>query len=57
MVLAFPSVPFASSGYLAGLLPIPVPFRVFEQGGKHDGENDFDIVADQVAKVLVVPEV
>lgn len=24
---------------------------------KHDGENDFDIVTDKVAEVLVVPKV
>jgi Trm5-related predicted tRNA methylase len=31
--------------------------RVFIQGREHDRENDFYIVTDKIAKVLVVPEV
>jgi len=30
---------------------------VLIQRSEHDGENDLDIVADEVAKVLVVPKV
>ena len=38
-------------------IPVPVAFRVFVERGKHDGKNDLDVVADQIAEVLVVPEV
>ena len=38
-------------------LPVPVAFRVFVEGLEHDWEDDFDIVADEVAEVFVVPEV
>lgn len=30
---------------------------VFVKRCEHDGENDFHIVADQITKVLVVPEI
>ncbi len=40
-----------------GFVPIPMAFRIFVQRGKHDGENNLDIVADEVAEILVVPEV
>lgn len=38
-------------------LPIPVALGIFVKRRKHDRENDFNIVADQVAEILVVPEV
>ncbi len=37
--------------------PVPVTLGVLVERGKHDGQDDFDIIADQVAEVLVVPEV
>ena len=37
--------------------PIPVTFRIFVKWGEHDGKDHVNIVTDQVAKVLVVPEV
>lgn len=40
-----------------GTSAIPETFGVFEQGRKHYGQNDFYIIADQVAEVLIVPEV
>jgi hypothetical protein len=32
-------------------------FGVFIERRKHDGQNNFDIVTDEIAKVLIVPEV
>jgi len=40
-----------------GDLPVPVTLGVLIQGRKHDRENDVDIVADQIAEVLVIPEI
>lgn len=37
--------------------PVPVSLRILVKRRKHDGQDDIDIVADQVAKVLVIPEV
>jgi hypothetical protein len=34
-----------------------VSFGVLEKRREHDWEDDFNIVADEIAKVLVVPEV
>jgi len=36
---------------------VPVTLRVFVQRGEHNGQDDFDVVANKVAEVLVVPEV
>lgn len=38
-------------------LPIPMAFRVLVERCEHDREDDFNIVADKVAKVFVVPEI
>lgn len=38
-------------------VPVPVTFRVLIEWLKHDWQDDFDIVADEVAEVFVVPEV
>jgi hypothetical protein len=38
-------------------IPVPVALRVLIQRRKHNRQNDVDIVADQIAEVLVVPEV
>lgn len=38
-------------------LPIPVTFGILVQRRKHDGEDNFHIVADEIAEVLIVPEV
>lgn len=38
-------------------VPVPVTLRVFVQWGEHNGQDDFDVVANKVAEVLVVPEV
>lgn len=38
-------------------LPVPMSFRIFVQGRKHDRQYHLDIVANQIAKVFVVPEV
>ena len=40
-----------------GDIPIPMALRVFVQRSEHDRQDNFDIVADEVAKVFVVPEV
>jgi hypothetical protein len=32
-------------------------FGVFIEGSKHDGKDDFHIIADQVAEVFVIPKV
>jgi hypothetical protein len=37
--------------------PVPVALRVFVERRKHDGQDNFDVVADQVAEILVVPKV
>lgn len=31
--------------------------RVFVQGSEHDRQDNFNVIADEVAKVFVVPEV
>jgi len=38
-------------------LPVPVSFRVLVEWRKHDWQNDINVVADQVAEILVIPEV
>jgi hypothetical protein len=38
-------------------LPVPVSLRVLIQRREHDGQNDFNVVADKVTEILVVPEV
>lgn len=38
-------------------IPIPVTLRVFVQRRKHDWKDNVHIIADQVAKVLIVPEI
>ena len=38
-------------------IPIPVAFGVLVERLEHDRQNDFDIVADEIAEVFVVPEV
>ena len=38
-------------------LPIPVALRILIQRCEHDWQYRFDVIADQVAKVLIVPEV
>jgi hypothetical protein len=40
-----------------GNIPIPVALRVLIQGSKHDRQYDLDVIANQIAEVLVVPEV
>lgn len=40
-----------------GSLPVPMALGVFVKRCEHDGEDDFHIVANEVAEVLVVPEV
>lgn len=47
---------FLGTRYL-GALPVPMAFRVFIQRCKHDGQDDFDVVADEVAEVFIVPEI
>lgn len=42
---------------MIGDLPVPVPFRVFVQWCKHDWQDHLDIVANEIAKVLVIPEI
>jgi len=32
-------------------------FRIFIERGKHDGQDGFDVVADEIAEVFVVPEI
>jgi hypothetical protein len=32
-------------------------FRILIEGSKHDWKDSLDIVADKIAKVLIVPEV
>ena len=34
-----------------------MPLGVLIQRRKHDGQDDFDIVANEIAEILVVPEV
>ena len=51
------AVSVASHACLRGSVPIPMALRVFVQRSEHDRQNNFNIVADEVAKVLVVPEV
>ncbi|MCV5090294.1 hypothetical protein OFC13_27045, partial [Escherichia coli] len=38
-------------------VPIPMSLGVFVERSEHDGENDLDIVAHEIAEVLVVPEI
>lgn len=38
-------------------LPIPMAFWVLVKWGEHDRQDNLNIIADQVAEVLVVPEV
>ena len=38
-------------------VPVPMALGIFIQRGEHDGQNDVDVVADEVAEVLVIPEV
>lgn len=32
-------------------------FRVFVQWGKHDWQNDFDVITNKIAEILIVPEI
>ena len=45
------------SGLIGRGLPIPVSLRVLIERREHDRQDDVDVVADEVAEVLVVPEV
>jgi hypothetical protein len=38
-------------------IPIPMAFRILIQWCEHDRQYRFDIVANQVAEVLIVPKV
>lgn len=38
-------------------IPVPVPLGVLVERSKHDGENCFHVVADEIAEILIVPEV
>ena len=38
-------------------VPIPMAFGVLVEWREHDGQDDIDVVANEVAEVLVVPEV
>lgn len=38
-------------------IPVPVPLGILIQGRKHDGKNNFHVIADEIAEVFVVPEV
>lgn len=38
-------------------IPVPVTFGILVERRKHDGQDSLHVVADQVAEVLVVPEV
>ena len=40
-----------------GDIPIPMALRVFVQRSEHDRQDNFNIIADEVAKVFIVPEV
>ena len=37
--------------------PVPVTFRVFVEWLEHDGQYRLNVVADEIAEILVVPEV
>lgn len=37
--------------------PVPVALRVLVEWGEHDRQDNVDIVADEIAEILVVPEV
>lgn len=38
-------------------IPIPMALGVLVQWCKHNRQYDFDIVTDQIAKVLIIPEI
>lgn len=38
-------------------LPVPMSLRVLVQRGEHDRKNDFDVIANEIAEVLIVPKV
>ena len=38
-------------------IPIPVTLGVLIKGSKHDRKDDVNIVADEVAEILIVPEI
>lgn len=39
------------------IIPIPVALGVLVQRSEHDRKDNLDIVTDEVAEVLIVPEV
>ena len=57
MVLLAWSVMCATDSSGEGNAPVPMSFRILVKWSKHDGQDDFDVVAHEVAKVFVVPEV
>lgn len=38
-------------------IPIPMALGVFVQRRKHDGQDSFNVVADQVAEIFVIPKI
>lgn len=39
------------------ILPVPMAFRILVQRREHDREDDFHVIADEIAEIFIVPKV
>lgn len=39
------------------VLPVPMSLGVLVERCEHDGKDDINVVADQVAEILIIPEI